>query len=97
MRVLAVENFVAGPFASMWLADAGAEVIKVEAPAGGDFSRSTSPVRMAEDGSPHALSFLRTNRNKKSLTLDLKQPEGKRLFLELAAGATSCSKTCAPA
>ncbi|MDQ0141319.1 CaiB/BaiF CoA transferase family protein [Cupriavidus necator] len=87
VRVLAVENFVAGPFASMWLADAGAEVIKVEAPSGGDFARSTSPVRTAEDGSPHALSFLRTNRNKKSLTLDLKQPEGKRLFVELAAGA----------
>lgn len=83
VRVLAVENFVAGPFASMWLADAGAEVIKVEAPAGGDFARSTSPVRKADDGSLHALSFLRTNRNKKSLTLDLKTPEGKRIFTEL--------------
>jgi formyl-CoA transferase len=87
VRVLAVENFVAGPFASMWLADAGAEVIKVEAPEGGDFARSTSPVRTADDGSVHGLSFLRTNRNKKSLTLDLKQPEGKRIFMELACEA----------
>ncbi|WP_256856739.1 CaiB/BaiF CoA-transferase family protein [Variovorax sp. KK3] len=87
VRVLAVENFVAGPFASMWLADAGAEVIKVEAPDGGDFARTTSPVKTADDGSVHALSFLRANRNKKSLTLDLKQPEGKRVFIELAGEA----------
>lgn len=87
VRVLAVENFLAGPFASMWLADAGAEVVKVEAPDGGDFARSTSPVRAGDDGVAHGLSFLRSNRNKKSVTLDLKHPEGKRIFKELACEA----------
>ncbi|MEC3768785.1 CaiB/BaiF CoA transferase family protein [Cupriavidus sp. SS-3] len=87
VRVLAVENFVAGPFASMWLADAGAEVVKVESRDGGDFARSTTPVKSAEDGSVQSLSFLRSNRNKKSVTLDLKHPEGKRIFAQLACEA----------
>ena len=87
VRVLAIENFIAGPYASMWLADAGAEVVKIESREGGDFSRSTSPVKTAEDGTVHGLSFLRSNRNKKSVTLDLKHPEGKRIFIELAREA----------
>lgn len=87
VRVLAVENFIAGPFASMWLADSGAEVVKVESREGGDYSRSTSPVRTADDGTVHGLSFLRSNRNKKSVTLDLKRPEGKQIFIELAREA----------
>ncbi len=87
VRVLAVENFLAGPFASMWLADAGAEVVKVEAPDGGDFARSNSPVRAGDDGVAHGLSFLRSNRNKKSITLDLKHPQGKLIFKELISEA----------
>jgi CoA:oxalate CoA-transferase len=87
IRVLAVENFIAAPFASMWLADAGAEVVKIETRDGGDFSRSTSPVKPGVDGKPSGLSFLRTNRNKKSVTLDLKNPEGQRIFKDLAAQA----------
>ncbi|RZL93122.1 MAG: CoA transferase [Variovorax sp.] len=87
IRVLAIENFVAAPFASMWLADAGAEVIKIETRDGGDHSRGTSPVKPGTDGKPNGLSFFRTNRNKKSVTLDLKHPEGKRVFKELAAKA----------
>ncbi|WP_454753122.1 CaiB/BaiF CoA transferase family protein [Cupriavidus necator] len=87
VRVLAVENFVAGPFASMWLADAGADVVKVESRDGGDFARSTTPVKSAGDGSLQSLSFLRNNRNKKSVTLDLKHPEGKRIFTQLACEA----------
>ncbi|WP_167760042.1 CaiB/BaiF CoA transferase family protein [Paraburkholderia pallida] len=87
IRVLTVENFIAAPFASMWLADAGAEVVKIEAREGGDFARSTSPVRPGADGKPSGLAFLRTNRNKKSVTLDLKHAEGQRLFKELATQA----------
>lgn len=87
IRVLAIENFIAAPFATMWLADAGAEVVKIETREGGDFSRSTSPVKPGTDGKPSGLSFLRTNRNKKSVTLDLKQPEGKRVFKALVAEA----------
>lgn len=87
IRVLTVENFIAAPFASMWLADAGAEVVKIETREGGDFARSTSPVKPDADGKPNGLAFLRTNRNKKSVTLDLKHEEGRRIFLELAAQA----------
>ncbi|MES2974799.1 MAG: CoA transferase [Pseudomonadota bacterium] len=87
VRVLAVENFVAGPLATMWLGDAGAEVVKIEEPGKGDHSRSTSPVRPVEDGRPEGLSFLRTNRNKRSVTLDLKSEDGKRIFRQLAMEA----------
>ena len=82
LRVLAVENFIAGPFCSMWLGDAGAEVVKIETPDGGDYSRATSPRKVGADGIERGLSFLRSNRNKKSVTLDLKHPEGKALFRE---------------
>ncbi|RKJ96721.1 CaiB/BaiF CoA transferase family protein [Alicycliphilus denitrificans] len=87
VRVLAIENFIAGPFASMWLADAGAEVVKIEEPGKGDHSRSTSPVRPDEEGTPQSLSFLRSNRNKRSVTLNLKTEEGKRVFRQLAEKA----------
>ncbi len=87
IRVLAVENFVAAPIASMWLADAGAEVVKIEEPGKGDQSRAMAPLRPDADGKPQGLSFVRTNRNKRSVTLDLKSVEGKRVFRELAAKA----------
>ena len=87
VRVLAVENFLAGPFASMWLADAGAEVVKIESPAGGDYYRSLDPVKTGEDGAERGLSFLRANRNKKSVTLDLTHADGKRIFKQLIAEA----------
>jgi len=87
IRVLTVENFLAGPFCSMWLADAGAEVVKIESPDGGDFARSTEPVKVDSEGRDRGLSFLRSNRNKKSVTLDLKRPEGKAMFIELARHA----------
>ena len=83
VRVLTIENYLAAPFATMWLADAGAEVVKVESREGGDHARTTSPVRTAEDGQPVGLSFLRSNRNKMSVTIDLKNPEGKALFRDL--------------
>ena len=87
VRVLTVENFIAGPFASMWLGDWGAEVVKVEEPGKGDHSRNTSPLRPDATGKPQSLSFLRSNRNKRSVTLDLKSEDGKRVFRELAAHA----------
>jgi formyl-CoA transferase len=71
----------------MWLADAGAEVVKIEEPGKGDQSRHMSPFRKDEDGRDQGFSFVRTNRNKRSVTLDLKNEEGKRVFRELAAQA----------
>ena len=82
LRVLELANLIAGPYCGLLLADLGADVVKVENPDGGDFSRATRPfVRGVSAG------FLALNRNKRSLALDLKHPEGRALFLRLADGA----------
>jgi CoA:oxalate CoA-transferase len=83
IRVLSLECFIAGPTTSMWMADMGAEVIKIEQPGSGDPCRSLAPFK--ENGERRSLALLRANRNKKSLTLDLKQPEGKAIFEQLLA------------
>jgi crotonobetainyl-CoA:carnitine CoA-transferase CaiB-like acyl-CoA transferase len=82
IRVLEVGNYMAGPFCGMQLADLGAEVIKVEQPDGGDQVRLTGPFLDGE--SSH---FVRLNRNKRSLVLDLKAPEGKDVFRRLVETA----------
>jgi crotonobetainyl-CoA:carnitine CoA-transferase CaiB-like acyl-CoA transferase len=80
LRVLAVSQFGAGPFGTQLLADLGAEVIKIEDPAvGGDVSRQVGP--FAADGD--SLYFQSFNRGKKSLTLDLKHPEGQVVLHDL--------------
>ena len=81
VRVLAVENFIAGPYGSMLLADHGAEVIKVEPPRG-DTYRAAVP-HYEKDGARMSYSFLRVNRNKRSIVLDLATSEGRDAFLEL--------------
>src|SRR5689334_19858954 len=81
IRVLEVGNYMAAPFCSMQLADLGADVIKVENPEGGDVVRRLGPFIDGES-SP----FIRLNRNKRSLALDLKAQEGKAVFRKLAAG-----------
>jgi formyl-CoA transferase len=78
IRVLEVGNYMAGPFCGMQLADLGAEVIKVEQPDGGDMVRQTGPFVDGES-SP----FVRLNRNKRSLVLDLKADDGKQIFKRL--------------
>jgi formyl-CoA transferase len=82
IRVLAVENYLAGPFGSMWLADHGAEVIKVEPPAG-DVYRQQGPVVDTADGSM-SYAFARLNRNKHSVVLSLRDPADQEAFLALA-------------
>ncbi len=82
IRILAVEQYGAGPFASMHLADLGAEVIKIEAPGGGDVSRATGPHFLGPDDSQFFQTF---NRNKKSVVLDLKSVEGRAQFHALVA------------
>ena len=82
VKVLTLENFIAGPLATMWLADAGAEVVKIETPTGGDQSRSVEPQR-ERDGLTRGLSFLRANRNKKSVALDLKDEKDQATFWRL--------------
>tara|TARA_R110001592_G_scaffold126065_2_gene336689 strand:- start:3994 stop:5181 length:1188 start_codon:yes stop_codon:yes gene_type:complete len=84
VRVLAVEQYGAGPFGTQFLADQGAEVIKIEAPGEGDYARALGPHYFENGESQFWHSF---NRNKKSLTLDLKQPEGMAVFLDLVKTA----------
>ena len=85
VRILSVEQYGAGPFGTLFLADQGAEVIKIENPVnGGDMSRGVGPFFFEEHDS---LFFHALNRNKKSLTLDLSRAEGQQVLHELAAGA----------
>jgi crotonobetainyl-CoA:carnitine CoA-transferase CaiB-like acyl-CoA transferase len=85
VRVLAVEQYGAGPFGTMFLADQGAEVIKIENPNdGGDMARAVGPYFFAPGDSEF---FHSLNRNKKSLTLDLGRPEGQGVLHDLVRGA----------
>jgi crotonobetainyl-CoA:carnitine CoA-transferase CaiB-like acyl-CoA transferase len=79
VRVLDLSQFLAGPYGTQVLGDLGAEVIKIEQPGVGDGCRGFPPHFR------HGFSgyFLAVNRNKKSMTLDLKQPEGRQIFYEL--------------
>jgi crotonobetainyl-CoA:carnitine CoA-transferase CaiB-like acyl-CoA transferase len=84
VRILAVEQFGAGPWATLQLADMGAEVIKIEDPTvGGDVGRYVPPYQEAED----SLFFETFNRNKKSVSLDLRHPEGRAVFRDLVAAS----------
>src|SRR5215211_3041148 len=82
IRVLDLSRMLPGPYASMMLGDLGAEVIKVEEIKIGDPTRWSPPLI----GNQSA-AFLQVNRNKKSIALDLKQAEGRDLFLKLASRA----------
>ena len=85
VRVLTVEQYGAGPFGTMFLADQGAEVIKIENPRdGGDMARDVGPYFFGERDSMFFHAF---NRNKKSLTLDLSHAKGREVFHRLVADA----------
>jgi crotonobetainyl-CoA:carnitine CoA-transferase CaiB-like acyl-CoA transferase len=82
IRVIDLTSMVSGPLTTMILADQGADVIKVENPKGGDYTRAVSTRRGG-----FSASFLNNNRNKRSLALNLKEPRGIELLKRLAAGA----------
>jgi len=83
ITVLDMTRVLSGPFAATWLGEMGANVIKIEIPNGGDESRRNPPF------SPNGTSAFNTtiNRNKRSITLDLKKEEGKEIFRELVKQA----------
>ena len=89
VRVLAVEQYGAGPWGTQYMADLGAEVIKIENPKdGGDMSRSVGPFFIDEgESSSGSLFFQSINRNKRSLTLDLGTPEGQAVLHDLVPTA----------
>ena len=85
LRVLAVEQYGAGPAGTLYLADLGAQVVKIENPRdGGDIGRQVGPHFFGPGDSQFFQTF---NRNKRSVTLDLQHPEGKAAFRALAATA----------
>ncbi len=87
IRVIDLTHMLSGPYGSMFLADLGAETIKVEPPGRGEFTRNL----LASDpkNSLHGMGayFLTLNRNKKSITINLKSDEGRKLFYELVKTA----------
>ena len=89
LRIIDMTSVLMGPFATQALGDMGADVIKVEAPQG-DLVRQIGPARHDSMGP----IFLNTNRNKRSLTLDLKKPEGREVFLRLVAKADTKHERC---
>ncbi len=78
IRVLDLSRVLAGPFLTMLLADMGAEIIKLEIPGRGDDAREFPPFLKGQ-----SMYYVNLNRGKKSITLNLKHPEGKRVFIEL--------------
>ena len=91
ITVLTLEHAIAAPFCTRQLADLGARVIKVERPGAGDFAR-------AYDERVHGLAshFVWTNRSKESLTLDVKQPQGREVLQRLVARADVLVQNLAP-
>ena len=79
IKVIDCSQILAGPFCSMLLADHGADVIKIEKPNGGDDVRTWGPPFIGKDSS----AFVQLNRNKRSISLDIKSQEGKIILNKL--------------
>ena len=83
IRVLDLTRALAGPFCTLMLGDHGADVVKIEMPGSGDDTRQWGPPYIGEESA----YFLSINRNKRSLTLNFKEPEAIKIFLQLAKEA----------
>jgi len=86
VRIVDLTQMLAGPFCTMLLADQGAEVIKVE-PLDGDHTRIIGPYHVDDKLKAFGGYFASVNRNKKSIAIDLKKPEGRELVMKLCEGA----------
>ena len=83
LRVLDMTEALAGPFCTMMLGDLGAEVLKIERPGSGDMSRGWAPPFVGQESA----YFLSVNRNKRSLTLNLKHPDAQAILHRLVKQA----------
>jgi CoA:oxalate CoA-transferase len=84
IRVIGLEQYMSGPYCTMLLADAGAEVIKIERPGNGDPRRAIPPFA-EKNGVKKAGGYIAYNRNKKSLALDLRRTQGQEILRKLVA------------
>ena len=84
VRVLALEQMQALPYATQLLSRLGADVVKIESPNGGDSGRGSTPAMADPQGRRVGATFLRNNFNKRSMCIDLRSPEGRELALALA-------------
>lgn len=84
VRILALEQMQALPYATQMLARLGADVVKVESPKGGDLGRGSLPAMTDTDGRRVGATFLRNNLGKRSICVNLKDPRGRDLVLRLA-------------
>ena len=84
IRVIGLEQYMSGPYCTMLLGDAGAEVIKIERPGSGDPRRAIPPFAERE-GVRKSFGYMAYNRNKKSLALNLQSEAGRKILMELAA------------
>jgi crotonobetainyl-CoA:carnitine CoA-transferase CaiB-like acyl-CoA transferase len=91
IRVLDLTRVLAGPFATSLLADMGADVVKVERPGDGDETRHLAPF---QDGESHY--FMSINRNKRGIVVDMKQPAGRQVVLDLARLSDVCIENFRP-
>lgn len=91
IRVLDLTSMISGPTTTLMLADQGADVIKIENPRGGDHTRAVSTKRNGLSA-----SFVNNNRNKRSLTLNLKDPRGVEIFHRLASDADVVAQNFRP-
>ncbi|MFQ5921367.1 MAG: CaiB/BaiF CoA transferase family protein [Anaerolineales bacterium] len=83
VRVVGLEQYMSAPYCTLLLADAGAEVIKIERPGHGDPRRSIPPYAEDEQGRRVAGGFLGYNRNKKSMQLNLREEAGRKIYMDL--------------
>jgi formyl-CoA transferase len=83
IRIIALEQYMSAPYCTMLLADAGAEVIKIERPGRGDPRRSIPPYATDDQGRRVAGGFIGYNRNKKSMALNLREEAGRQILKEL--------------
>jgi CoA:oxalate CoA-transferase len=83
VRVLDLTHFIAGPYGTQYLADLGADVIKIEGPDGGDLGRGAGTDFVAGE----SVHFWAVNKNKRSVVIDLKEERGRRVFYRLVGHA----------